>query len=241
MASPAYGNPGSDQIKLGPAPHVFALKFGQGKDVISKFPGGRVMFTAVDDRKLFLNDEDANEFEHALADLQIQPAEFIRVSRLTHGRGGGFAIRVERVEDPDPDPPAPSGPRHGSTPPSRLEAELAASIPLARAHGAAAFTAGRETERAAPARTARTTKAPDSSIQSDSTAAPAAPPATAKGTMTGIYAGALCASIDAYLLAADYARSKGITVDLQLDFNAEDIRQTATSMSIQYFQDGGTR
>ena len=238
MASPAYANPGSDQIKLGPAPHVFALKFAQGKDVISKFPGGRVMFTAVDERKLFLNDEDANEFEHALVDLQIQPAEFIRVSRITHGRGGGFAIRVERVEDPD----APA-------PPSRLEAQLAASIPLARAHGAAAFVTrieaqhaahpevpsfvpGRETERAAPARAARTQRAGDSP---DSTAP--APPASGAAPMSGVVAGALCAAIDACAIAASYGRTKG----LDLVFTSEDVRTCAATMLIQYWRDGGTR
>jgi hypothetical protein len=91
----------SNEIKLeyGVA-QKFALKFATGKAVQSSFPGGRVMFTAVDERKLFLNDEDANDFERGVRDLGIVAGEdFVRVTKVRHPRGGGHSLRVERVED----------------------------------------------------------------------------------------------------------------------------------------------
>jgi hypothetical protein len=55
-------------------------------------------------------------------------------------------------------------------------------------------------------------------------------------------AATLIASIDAYLVAAEYAKSKGIAVTLQLDFNAEDVRASATSSMIECFKrEGGVR
>lgn len=52
-------------------------------------------------------------------------------------------------------------------------------------------------------------------------------------------AGALIASIDAYVIAAEYGRSKGIHVELNLDFNAEDIRCSANSMLMEYWKKSG--
>jgi hypothetical protein len=68
-----------------------------------------------------------------------------------------------------------------------------------------------------------------------------APPASAKGSMGKLLAGALIASIDAYLLAADYAKAKNIPVSLKLDFSGEDIRSSASVMQIEYYRSGGTR
>ena len=237
MAATAISPRGDDQIKLTGGPVVFALRFMTGKDVQSKFPGGRVMFTAVDERKLFLNDEEANEFEHALLDLGIQPAEFIRVTRVTHGRGGGFSIRVERVED-DPDPaPAPTR-RHGparAEAPSRIEAQLEASIPLARQHGAAAF---HEKKRAAAPEEETTARKDryNTSTSGQPESTPAAP-ASAKGSMSALLAGALCASIDAYAIATEYAITRGCPVA----FTSEDLRSSANTFLIQHWRDGGTR
>lgn len=59
--------------------------------------------------------------------------------------------------------------------------------------------------------------------------------------MTGLLAGALMASVDAYVIAADYARSKGIGVEMNLDITGEDIRSSATAMLIQYWREDGTR
>jgi hypothetical protein len=223
----------SDQIKLGPRPEIFALKFLTGKDVQSSFPGGRVMFTAVDGRKIFLNDEDANELEHALADQQIRSGQEIAVSRIQHGRGGGFAIRVELAETRRSDRRDPAPARHGSATPRTwgdftanptTEELLDRSVRIAQ-HDPAAFRQDRHVQRAmVPA-------GPEM----------AAPPASAKGSMGKLLAGSLIASIDAYLLAADYAKAKGVPVSIKLDFNGEDIRSSASVMQIEYYRSGGTR
>jgi hypothetical protein len=130
----------SDEIKLETnVPQTFALKYSTGKPVGE---WGNIMFTAIDGRRLFLNTEDASEFEHALLDLRIQPADFITVTRVKHGgRGGGFSIRVERVPDESearqpPEPPAARRPPARST----TEALLEKSVEMARAAGPAAFT-----------------------------------------------------------------------------------------------------
>lgn len=225
MATPmrhgaATATRGNDQIKLGPDPEIFALKFVTGKDVQSSFKGGRVMFSAVDGRKIFVNDEDANDFEHALADRGIRPGQEIAVSRVQHGRGGGFAIRVEPVDDRmqrrssrdyeiDGDP--------------TTEDLLERSVRIAQ-HDPGAFRQGRHVQRAIVA----------------SEPVPSAP-ASAKGSMGKLLAGALIASIDAYLTAADYAKGKGVPVTLKLDFNGEDIRSSASVMQIEYYRSGGTR
>ncbi len=65
----------------------------------------------------------------------------------------------------------------------------------------------------------------------------AAKPLTpAVGKFSGVLAAALIASIDGYLLAAEYAKSKGLAVSWSIEFNAEDVRQSATSMMIESFR-----
>ncbi len=117
---------------------TFALKYVTAKPVFTKYPGGRAMFTAVDERKLFLNDEETSEFEHALADLGVQVADFIRVTKVRMPHGGGAAIRVERV----PDAAEPDEPVSGrlDTPQTRTEALLEKSVEMARSKGPAAFS-----------------------------------------------------------------------------------------------------
>jgi len=56
-------------------------------------------------------------------------------------------------------------------------------------------------------------------------------------SMTQILSGALISSIDALIVARDYAASKGIEVDLRLDFNGEDARTLSSTAIIQYFKD----
>jgi hypothetical protein len=86
----------SEDIKLDETPQIIALRYMEGKAVPSRFPGGRAMFTTFDERKLFLNDDETSQLEHALAEQGIRPGEHIEVSRISHGRGGGFSIRVQR-------------------------------------------------------------------------------------------------------------------------------------------------
>jgi hypothetical protein len=235
MASPAgqgQARAFDNEIDLKTAvSQTFALKSPSRPKSVGQY--GRMMWTAVDERKVFLSEEDASEFHQELIRLQVQPAEFIRVTRVKHGsaRGGGFSIRVERVEDNPDDPP------------SRLESQLAASIPLARQHGAAAFHAApetrepqRETRRAANS-PERTAPVQESTPKVQFHATPA-PPATRDGRMSALLAEALIAAVNAFAIAQQYANAHGLP---DLVFGAEDIRTSANTMLIQYWRDGGTR
>lgn len=213
MASPAYISSGSDEIKLGPAPQVFALKLTTGRSVNSKFPGGRVMFIAVDERRLFLNDEDANQFEHAMLDTRIQPAEFMRVSRVQHGRGGGFAIRVERIED---ELPAAVSTRSLPDAPSRLEAQLEKSVEMARIHGPAAFAAQPKSRGTAPP--PRSAAPVQESHHPDNTARPDSPPFLSEYKM----------AIETLIAARSYAQSQGLAIEIR----CEDVRCLAATFII---------
>jgi hypothetical protein len=226
-----------NEIKLSPTPQLLSLRFTTGKPVQSKFPGGRNMFTTVDERKIFLNDEETSEFEHLLLDKGIQPVDFIRVSRVSHGRGGGFSIRVERVPDAEEnDAREPARNPHADAIKARisdLTAQLEESLRIAREQGPTAFHAPKPREAAPLQETASRSSRTESIQQLNDTPAPA----LKGGGMTGLLAGALIASINAYNLASEYARQKGTPIE----FTGEDIRCSATAMLIQYWKDGGTR
>lgn len=96
-----------NKIELDETPQTFALKQPANGKEVGQF--GSVMYSASDGRVLFVVAEDASDFHHQLVDLGIQPGEAIRVSRVRHGRGGGFAIRVARVSDAEEGPPEPKG------------------------------------------------------------------------------------------------------------------------------------
>lgn len=232
---------GSHEIKLeyGVA-QVFAPKFVAGKNCgDAKFPPylPRVLFTAMDDRKLWMDAEDGSDLERGMRDLGIRPGDFIRVTKVRNPRGGGHSIRVERVDEPETREPEPrsreSRESRDAAPPSRMEAELEKSLELARRHGPGAFITRPAPDAAMPA-APRTERYQDNQPINVTPAPPVA-------TMTALVAGALIASIDAYLIAAEYAKSKNIPVELRLEFNAEDVRQSATSCLIEYWRDGGTR
>ena len=195
----------------------FALKYTTGKNCgEAKFPpfGPRVLFTALDDRRLWLGGEDASDFEHALVDLGIQPADFIRVTKIKHPRGGGHSIRVERADDANDADDAPAWVRDTGSDPdmrhavrmppsrevSREEALLEKSVELARERGAAAF-------HRAPARISPQTPKPAAAHQ---------------------LMGAFCAAIDACAAAQEYAVRKGLNVA----FTSEDVRACAISIYI---------
>jgi hypothetical protein len=101
MATAAYQPRavGAGEIKLeyGVA-QVFALRFVAGKNVEGRY-GPRVLFTAVDERKLWLDAEDGSDLERGMRELGIQPAEFVRVTKIRHAHGGGHSLRVERAEE----------------------------------------------------------------------------------------------------------------------------------------------
>ena len=197
---------------------VFALRFNQGKNVQGIY-GPRVMFTTIDERKLWLDPEDGSDLERSLNEMGVRAGvDFVRVTKIKHPRGGGHSIRVERMDDDAPPVRRPVRPETESRGPSREEALLEKSLELARDRGNGAFISQ-------PA-----AQAPEST-----------PPGSAKGSMTKLLAASLMASIDAYVLVTEYARSKGIPVELTLRFTAEDVRQSSTSMLIQHWKDTGAR
>jgi hypothetical protein len=196
----------SNEIKLETNhPQTFALKYSTGKPVGQ---WGNVMFTAVDDRRLFLNTEDAGEFEHALKDLNVQPAEFIKVTRVKHGtaRGGGFSIRVELVEDPQPPPIKQLTDRDYTR---NLEQSIANAAEARRVQAQR-----RADEPSSPVR-----------VSDDSPTANVASLSPTSLRFMGAYKDA----VDALIQTQGYAKSKG----LLLEIRCEDVRCLAATMMIQ--------
>lgn len=209
-----------DEIKLDANPQTFALKFATGKTVPSRFPGGRVMFTAIDDRKLFLNDADASDFEHGLIEQRIGPADFIRVSRVAHGRGGGFAIRVERVED---EPQRDTRNSRDYTP------ELTRSIEMARER-----TASASSERTLPAPAATTSTNYQERNNGNNTANLPSNSTPALSQTAARFMGAYKDAVDILIESQGYAKRQG----LLLDIRCEDVRCLAATIMIDN-QKGG--
>jgi hypothetical protein len=206
-------------------PQVCAPKFLTGKNSAqrSKFPPFefRVAFTMIDDRKLWLDSEDGSDLERGMRDLGVQVGDFVRITKIKHPRGGGHSIRVELV---DADQPAAREP----VPPSRLEAQLEKSIEMAQTRRAAPLE-----REAAPVQQQQFVKVTTDSIHNN------ADSETVKrtGTFTALLQGALIASLDAYQVAGDYAKSKGIP----FDFLSEDVRASANAMLIEFWKSGGAR
>jgi hypothetical protein len=212
MATAMNRAPRVDEIKLETnVPQTFALKFATGKAVGQ---WGNIMFTAVDERRLFLNTEDASEFNQGLLAIGYQPADFIRVTRVKHGtaKGGGFAIRVERVRD-------------------ELRTDRDYTRDLERSIASAEANKRLGAERARALRPVATPEPPTGNTEVQQQ------PGGGRGPMSKLLAGALIASIDAYTVAADYAKSKG----LPIVFGSEDIRCSANSMLIEFWRNGGGR
>jgi hypothetical protein len=224
------------------APQVFALKFAEGKSVESRYPGGRVMFTALDERKLFLDDEDANDLERAMRDLGLGVADFMKVTKIRHARGGGHSIRVERVADPadgerdnapawvrdggasgrDPDMRHPAVRMPAQT---REEALLEKSVEMARERGAGAFqrTPSRVSPEPPPAPAAATNN-------SDHTAGAAIFTTDAAPMLA-----AMCAAVDAIVETQAYAQRRGLGVT----FSEESVRAIGLSIYIGNQRSGG--
>lgn len=92
---------------------------------------------------------------------------------------------------------------------------------------------GRETRYAEPVGAAPAARPASAGVSTP------APPTAAQKTCTQTLAGALIASIDAYLIAVEYAKAKGIECSIPfLEFTADDIRQSATSLMIECFKRG---
>jgi hypothetical protein len=213
MATAMHVARAGDEIKLEYGqPEVFALKFTTGKNVQGRF-GPRVLFTAVDERKLWLDAEDGSDLERGMRDLDIQPAEFVRVTKIRHPRGGGHSIRVERVED-DP---------RDRQPPSRLEQDLERSLARFTPEAAPART------EAAPRYQEKTESGTHIQASQQTNGSPVLTAASAK------MCSAMCAAVDAILETQAYATRRG----LGLTFSEESVRAIGLSIYIGAQREGG--
>lgn len=126
-------------------PETFGLKFLEPKVFEGSF-GPRAMFTTVDDgygeRKVWMDYEDGANLVIELRRLGVSVGEPIRVMKVKHPKGGGHGYLVERAtQAPAADtvpawvtqnPPAEPAP-------SRIEAQLAQSVQMVKAHGPQVF------------------------------------------------------------------------------------------------------
>jgi hypothetical protein len=214
----------SNDIKLEyGVPQIFALKFTTGKNVESRFPGGRVMFTAIDDRKLFLDDEDANDFERSLNELRIGPADFIQVTKIRHARGGGHSIRVEAVDDSDGREPATE---------TQLERQLTRSIEAQREKRSAGNP---EAGRPAPRHSQSTSTNYQEKNNGNNTVGPQPNGPTVITPAAALLCGAFMAAIEALHEARQYSQRSGFG---DIVFTSEDLRACALSVYINQAKGG---
>lgn len=211
------------------APQILAMKFCTGKNLgNSRYPPyqPRVLFTAVDSRKLFLDAEDGSEFEHALQDLGIRPGtDFIRVTKVKHPRGGGHSIRVERIEDEyvsDED----GGDR-------KLIAQLEKSIDMNRERKPAASAPS--WQRNAPAQVPPAVSATNGRSNGNISQVPPSSPARELPPAAAAMCSAMCAAVDAILETQAYATRRGLGVT----FSEESVRAIGLSIYIGNQRGGG--
>jgi len=200
-------------------PQVFALKFLQGKSYEGNY-GPRVLFTLVDERKLWLDGEDGSDLEHRLGELGVQRADFIRVTKIRHARGGGHSLRVERAveEEGERDPQPGSGRRDADR---TTEALLEQSIERARE--------ARKPEEAAPIPMRATAPREEPrQLQSNGNAGIQITPASAR------MVAAMCAAVESVIETQSYAARKG----LGLTFSEESVRCIGLSIFIADCQGG---
>lgn len=220
----AISGPRGGELKLQYGrPEVVAFKFLQGRNFDGTY-GMRALFTLADDRKLWVDAEDASDIERAFQAQGVRVGDPVRLTKVKMAHGGGHAIRAEKVIETD-DAPAwvyeyEEAPPAAPAPPTRARrstqrdyaADLEQSVALARTHGAAAF------------------QRPPSRIAPDTP--PAAAPAS---TDTGNHSGfafqlkpAFLSAIDAIAEAQRYADAQG----LKVTFTSEDVRAAAISVFI---------
>jgi|HubBroStandDraft_2_1064218.scaffolds.fasta_scaffold228717_3 hypothetical protein len=193
-------------------PAVFALRFVTGKEVRSNYPGGRYMFSSTDRGPLFLDGEDASDFQRMLGELGVVSGELIRVTKIKMAHGGGHALRVAKVSDADEGPD------------KMLVAQLEKSIEVAQREKNQRVSQNG----AGPVATGPTSRITDS-ISPNPTPAALPLQAAAISPAAGKLAGALKAAIDACVEARFYAERLG----MKLDFNEEDVRCLAITSYIQ--------
>lgn len=198
-------------------PEVFALRFVTGKNCEGRF-GPRVLFTAVDERKLWLDAEDGSDLERGMRELGIQPSDFVKVTKIRHPRGGGHSIRVEYAELDE----------HRKD----YSAELQRSIEMARARTASASS---QSYLPAPADSQpRDVKEhSDRNNPSPATIQPFNGTSNSASVNPAMFA-AYTEAIDTLVAAKAYAQSRGLAIEVR----CEDVRCLAATIIISA-QKGG--
>lgn len=202
------------------AAEIIALKFTEPKMFTGAY-GPRALFTLTDERKMWVDGDDASDICRDLRDKGITRNQPFRFTKIRHARGGGHSFRVEAIAGAAPawvntvgTAPASRDASLG-TGPSDVEDALTRSLALARTHGAQAFQRG--------AHIARPAEVPEPAFPQ---ASPETPARTASQQLMSCY----LAAIDAISEAQQYCDRKGVKVV----FTNEDIRATALSAFIQH-------
>lgn len=183
-------------------PEVIALKFTEPRMFSGSF-GDRALFTLSDERKLWVDAEDASEIVRDMREHGITQGEPFRMTKIRHPRGGGHSFRVEPLHAAKP--AAPAAGSEGA-----LADKLEQSVAIAR-RDPRAFQHNAHVIPPAPP-------------EAPAAAAAAGPDDTARRLMS-----CFAASIEAITDAQAFADRKG----LKVTFTSEDVRATAISAYIQ--------
>ncbi len=129
-------------------PFDVALAHTEGKLVKSRFGGKEMMFTTIDDRVLYLNEEAGHIVQNRIRDLGVQRAETIIICRESHREGKEVTMRwtvckarIPVGEQPDGTfvLPAQPGASASSPAPAARQVRTASQQPAQAHHSWAAF------------------------------------------------------------------------------------------------------
>jgi len=204
-------NPNEVKLEYGRPEHI-AFKFLTAKAFAGTF-GDRALFTLEGDRRLWMDAEDGSEVERQIRELGVSKGEVVKVTKVRYPRGGGHAVRIERLAEKFS---APAGSASGDDTAQQLER----SIAIARAEGPRAFQRNAHVLPAAAASPEVQTAA----------GAVTAPNSNHDNPVAARLMSCFMASIDAISEAQAYADRKS----LKVTFTSEDVRATAISAYIQF-------
>jgi hypothetical protein len=196
--------PVGDIVKLeyGKPEHI-AFRFLTAKGFDGTF-GPRALFTLENDRRLWLDAEDGSEVERQIRDLGISKGEMVKVTKIRYPKGGGHAVRLERLAD------------RYDAPQDDTAQQLERSIAIARAEGPQAFQRNAHVLPAAAA------------VPPVQTAASACDSGIQDNAVTARLMSCYCSAISAISEAQAFADRRG----LKVTFTSEDVRATAISCYI---------
>lgn len=198
-------NPNEVKLEYGRPEHI-AFKFLTAKAFDGTF-GARALFTLEGDRRLWMDAEDGSEVERQIRELGVSKGETVRVTKVKYPRGGGHAVRVERLAESYNAPAADD-----------TAQQLERSIAIARAEGPRAFQRNAHVMPAAAASPEIQTAA----------GAVTAPNTVQDNAVTARLMSCYCSAISAISEAQAFADRRG----LKVTFTSEDVRATAISCYI---------